>query len=175
MDHMQQLLKKDDLSMSSHSDTVDIAADVRRIASEDVPWVPYALIPNTFLRVLHVDEVNNIVILNFKMPPWTTTPVHGHHCTATAYTLEGEWFYDDLAFQQGDVAYETTVEVHQPITKDKGATLLTTLIGGPGNDKLLEDHNADGTVTLLRTRLFKALERITPEAFAELDFISLVN
>ncbi|MEJ2409681.1 MAG: hypothetical protein P8Y48_10185 [Novosphingobium sp.] len=94
---------------------------------------------------------------------------------ATAFTLEGEWFYDDLCFRQGDIAYETTVEVHQPITRDQGAVLLTTLMGGKGNDKLLEDHNPDGTTTLLRTRLFKACERITPEAYAALDFQSLLN
>ncbi|MBB4641145.1 cupin domain-containing protein [Rhizorhapis suberifaciens] len=148
---------------------------VRRIPSDDVPWLPYALIPNTFFRVLQVDEENNIVVLNFKMPPWTVTPIHGHHCTATAYTLEGEWFYDDLCFREGDVAFETTVEVHQPITREKGAVLLTTLIGGKGNDKLLEDHNADGTTTLLRTRLFKACERITPEAYSALDFEALLG
>jgi hypothetical protein len=155
--------------------TPDAEDMVRRIPSDDVPWLPYARIPNTFFRVLQVDETNNIVVLNFSMPPWTVTPIHGHHCTATAYTLEGEWFYDDLRFGQGDVAFETTVEVHQPITREKGAILLTTLIGGKGNDKLLEDHNPDGTTTLLRTRLFKAVERITPEAYAALDFEALLD
>ena len=57
---------------------------VRRIAADDVPWLPYALIPNTFFRVLQVDTESNIVLLNFKMPPWTVTPVNGHHCSATA-------------------------------------------------------------------------------------------
>ncbi|MWV27102.1 cupin domain-containing protein [Aurantiacibacter rhizosphaerae] len=162
------------MEIVTYADETDVPP-VQQVSSEEIPWLPYQLIPNTFFRVLQVDEVNNIVILNFKMPPWTVTPVHGHHCTATAYTLEGEWFYDDLCFRQGDIAYETTVEVHQPITKDKGAVLLTTLMGGKGNDKLLEDHNPDGTKTLLRTRLFKACERITPEAYAELDFNSLTN
>ena len=148
---------------------------VRRIASSEVAWLPYALIPDTFFRVLQADEDTNTVVLQFKMPPGCTTPVHGHHCTATAFTLEGEWYYDDLAFKAGDLAFETTVEVHQPITKDKGATLLTTLIGGRGNDKLLEDHNPDGTTTLLRTRLFKACERISLEDFEKLDFTSLLN
>ena len=148
---------------------------LQRIASSEVPWLPYALIPDTFFRVLRVDEDTNIVVLQFKMPPDCITPIHGHHCTATAYTLEGEWYYDDLAFKAGDLAFETTVEVHQPITKDKGATLLTTLIGGRGNDKLLEDHNPDGSTTLLRTRLFKACERISLEDFHKLDFASLLN
>lgn len=150
-------------------------APVQRIATDEVPWLPYMLIPETLFRVLQVDEEKNIVVLNFKMPPNTVTPMHSHHCTATAFTLEGEWFYDDLCFRAGDIAFETTLEVHQPVTHDKEAILLTTLIGGKGNDKLLEDHNLDGTTTLLRTRLFKACERITPEAFAALDFEALLN
>lgn len=163
--------------MTEHATIMSQANEdaVHRIASEEVAWLPYHRIPNTFFRVLQVDERANIVILNYRMPAWTTTLVHGHHCTATAYTLEGEWFYDDLCFQKGDVAFETTVEVHQPITRDKGATLLTTLIGGAGNDKLLEDHNPDGSKTLLRTRLFKAVERITPEEYAKLDFDALFD
>jgi anti-sigma factor ChrR (cupin superfamily) len=149
--------------------------DVRRIASSEVPWIDYPLIPGSSWRVLHVDEETNTVILNFRMAPWTKSPVHGHFCTATAYTLEGEWFYDDLSFGPGDVAFETTVEVHQPISREKGATLLTTLMGGRGNDRLLEDHNEDGTTTLLRTRLFKACERISVEDYAKLDFAGLLN
>lgn len=153
----------------------DAAEAIQRVASSEIPWLPYALIPNTFFRVLYVDEINNVVVLNFRMPPWTVTPMHGHHCLATAYTLEGEWFYDDLAFAAGDIAYENTIHVHQPVTREQGATLLTTLIGSPGDDRLLEDHNPDGSTTLLRTRLFKACERITPEAYAQLDFGALLN
>lgn len=162
--------------MSNAASTAPKTLDViQRVASSEVPWLPYALIPNTFFRVLHVDEINNIVIVHFKMPPWTTTPMHGHHCSATAYTLEGEWFYDDLSFGPGDIAYENTVEVHQPVTREKGAMLLTTLIGTRDDDRLLEDHNDDGTTTMLRTRLFKAFERITPEAYAKLDFNAYLN
>lgn len=156
-------------------DDATVAEAVHRIPSSDVPWLPYPRIENSRWRVLHADERTNTVILNFQMAPWTITPVHGHHCTATAYTLEGEWFYDDLAFSAGDIAYEDTTETHQPVTREKGALLLTTLIGGKGNDRLLEDHNDDGTTTLLTTRLFKACERITPEQFAALDFAALLR
>lgn len=158
-----------------HIEPSTAQTQVRLIASDDIDWIPYPLIPNTFFRVLHVDETNNIVILNFKMPPWTKTPVHGHHCTATAYTLEGQWSYDDLDFNRGDLAYETTVEVHQPFTRENGAILLTTLIGGAGNDSLLEDHHEDGTTTLLRTRLFKAFERISLADAEKIDFASLID
>lgn len=154
---------------------IDEAVDVHRIASSEVPWLDYPLIPGSLWRVLHVDEDTNTVILNFRFGPWSKSPVHGHYCTATAYTLEGEWFYDDLSFAVGDVAFETTVGVHQPVAGENGATLLTTLIGGRGNDRLLEDHNEDGSKTLLRTRLFKACERISAEDYAKLDFARLLN
>jgi hypothetical protein len=29
----------------------------------------------------------------------TVTPVRGHHCVATAMTVESEWFYDDMERQ----------------------------------------------------------------------------
>jgi hypothetical protein len=128
--------------------------------------MPYPLIANSFIKVLHVDEASNTVILSYRM---------AHHCVATAMTLEGEWFYDDLCFRKGDIAFESTVEVHQPITKELGATLLTTLIGGVGNDKLLENYNEDGSRTVLRTKLFKAMVRLSPDAFHELDFAALVS
>ncbi|WP_285021459.1 cupin domain-containing protein [Novosphingobium sp. fls2-241-R2A-195] len=145
------------------------------IRSDDIPWLPYGPIPNSEWRVLQVDEEWNIVVMNYRMGPWVTTPVHGHHCAATAYTLEGEWFYDDYRFEAGDIAFEIGEETHQPITKDKGATLLTTLIGGKGNDRLLENHFPDGTTQMLRTRLFKACERLTPEEFAKLDLATLFD
>lgn len=149
--------------------------DLERIASEDIPWLPYGPIAGSEWRVLRVDEERNIVVMNFRMAPWTITPVHTHHCAATAYTLEGEWFYDDYKFSKGDIAFEIRPDAHQPITKDKGATLLTTFIGKRGDDRLIENHNDDGTTTLLRTRMFKACERLTPEQFADVDLESFFD
>jgi len=147
---------------------------IRRIPSIDTPWLPYGLIKDSHFRVLQVDEKDNVVVLNFKMPPGTITPMHGHHCVAMAYTLDGEWCYDDLVFKKGDIAFETTVEVHQPITRDNHAELLTIFFGGKGNDKLIEDHNEDGTRTLLKTGFFKAVERISLAEFKKLDFAKLL-
>ncbi len=151
------------------------AALIRRIESDAVPWLPYQFFEGSFTRVLQVDETNNIVILNQIMGANTVYPRHGHFCTAMAYTLSGAWYYDELVFRHGDVAFETTVEVHQPYTLDEPAELLTVLMGRPEDDRLLEDFLPDGTRLVFRTSFFKALERITPEQAARLDFVALTK
>jgi hypothetical protein len=149
--------------------------EVNRIASDEVPWLSYPLIENSWFKILKVDEINNTVILKFRMGPHVTTPKHGHHCVATAYTISGEWFYEDLEFRAGDIAYECTTDVHQPLTRGQPAELLTTFIGGRGNDCLLEEYGADGRPYMLRTRIFKALEGITQEQLGRLDIAALLG
>jgi len=148
---------------------------LQRIRFDDVPWLPYPRIKDSFFRVLRVEEESNVVVLNFKMPAGTITPVHGHHCVAMAYTLKGEWFYENLDFQAGEMAFETTVETHQPVTHNQPAELLTILFGGKGNDRLIEDHNEDGSTTMLKTKFFKAVERISVEDFMKLDMAALID
>jgi hypothetical protein len=148
--------------------------EVNRIASDEVPWLAYPLIENSLFKILKVDEITNTVILKFRMGPHVTTPKHGHHCVATAYTISGEWFYEDLEFRAGDIAYECTTDVHQPLTREKPAELLTTFIGGRGNDCLLEEYGEDGRPYMLRTRFFKALEGITQDQLARLDLAALL-
>jgi hypothetical protein len=148
--------------------------DVNRIASDELPWLAYPLIENSWFKILKVDEITNTVIFKFRMGPHVTTPKHGHHCVATAYTLSGEWFYEDLQFRAGDIAYESTSDIHQPITREKPAELLTTFIGGRGNDCLLEEYDDHGQSHMLRTRFFKALEGITQEQLGCLDLAALL-
>jgi hypothetical protein len=149
--------------------------EVNRIASEEIPWLDYPLIPTSSFKILKIDELTNTVILKFRMGPHVTTPRHGHHCLATAYTISGEWYYDDLEFRTGDIAYECTSDVHQPLTRGQPAELLTTLIGGRGNDCLIEEYGADGRPYMLRTRFFKALEGITARQLSRLDLASLIG
>lgn len=148
--------------------------DLSRIASDEIPWLPYAMIAGSRFKVLKVDEETNTVILRFNMAPHTVTPRHGHHCVATAYTLSGAWYYDDLEFRAGDVAFEDTIEIHQPLTRDEPAELLTTFIGGRGNDKLIEEFPDEGGSYVLTTRFFKALCGVTPEQLKAIDLKALL-
>ena len=149
--------------------------ELSRIETDTLPWLSYPLIDNSQFKVLKVDEETNTVILKFRMGPNVVTPRHGHHCVATAYTLAGAWYYGDLEFRAGDIAFENTLEVHQPITRDESAELLTTFIGGRDNDRLLEEYADDGSSHVLRTRFFKAMEGISNEQLALLDVQSLIN
>ena len=129
----------------------------------------------TEFRVLKVDETNNIVVLNFRMGPHTVTQRHDHHCTAMAYTLKGQWTYGDSVFEEGDLAFEHPGEVHQPVTRDRGVELLTILIGGRGNRKLLQNYEEDGSTYVLGVRFFKAVERITPAELSAIELSSLLD
>lgn len=149
--------------------------ELSRIPSEEMPWLAYPLIPNSFFKIVKVDEATNTVILRYRMSPRVVTPRHGHHCVATAYTLAGAWYYDDLEFRQGDVAFESTRDIHQPFTRDEPAELLTTFMGGRGNDALIEEYDEQGHSYVLRTRFFKALEGITEQQLQALDLRALIG
>lgn len=149
--------------------------ELSRIASDDLPWLAYPLIAKTSFKIVKVNEATNTVILRFRMSPWTVTPKHRHHCVATAYTLAGAWYYDDLEFRAGDLAFECTSEPHQPVTRDLPAELVTTFIGGRGNDALLEEYDDQGRSRILRTRFFKALEGIDERELRELDLSALID
>lgn len=149
--------------------------ELSRIASDAIPWLAYPLIPNSFFKIVKVDEPTNTVMLRFRMSPHVVTPRHGHHCLATAYTLDGAWYYDDLAFRKGDLAFESTRDVHQPLTRDEPAELFTTFMGGRGNDALIEEYDEQGHSYILRTRFFKALEGITEDELRRLDLSALIG
>jgi hypothetical protein len=149
--------------------------ELSRVDSNAIPWLAYPLIPNSFFKILKVDEDSNTVILRYKMGPNVVTPMHAHHCVATAFTLAGVWYYDDLEFRAGDLAFEKDVKPHQPYTKQEGAELLTTFIGGRGNDVLLEEFPEGGGSYLLRTGFFKALCGITAEQLAAMDLRKLLD
>jgi hypothetical protein len=149
--------------------------DLSRIASDEIPWLAYPLIANSFFKIVKVDEISNTVILRFRMGPHVVTPRHGHHCVATAYTLDGAWYYDGLEFRKGDIAYEDTTMVHQPMTRDEPAELLTTFMGGRGNDALIEEYDEHNNSYILRTRFFKALEGISEQQLRALDLEAIIG
>jgi len=153
----------------------EISEFVNRIESYSTPWLPYGLVKDCKFRVLKADETSNTVILNFLMPPNCTTQLHDHFCTAMAYTIDGEWMYGDQVFSKGDVAFEVPGEVHQPVTGDRGAELLTILFGGPTESRFLRNFEEDGSSYTIGMPFLKAVERITPEALENLDLEALLQ
>lgn len=153
----------------------EISDFVNRIESRNTPWLPYGLVDGCKFRVLKADEDSNTVILNFLMPPNCTTQLHDHFCTAMAYTLEGEWMYGDQVFSRGDVAFEVPGELHQPVTGDQGAELLTILFGGKGEDRFLRNFEEDGSSYCMGMTFLKAVERISPTDLEQIDLDSLLQ
>ena len=153
----------------------DISDFVNRVESDNTPWLPYGLVEGCKFRVLKADAASNTVVLNFLMPPHCTTQLHDHFCTAMAYTLEGEWMYGDQVFSKGDLAFEVPGEVHQPVTGEKGARLLTILFGGPDESRFLKNFEDDGSSYVIGMKFLKAVERITAEELENIDLKSLLE
>ena len=142
---------------------------VGKIDASNIPWIPYGLVEGTEWRVLKADEDNNIVILNFRMPPHCVTQSHDHYCNALAYTVSGEWMYGEQVFRQGDVAYEFPGEVHQPVTGDHSAELLTVMIGRHGEPRFLRNFEEDGSSYAIGINFMKAYEGVTPEEASKIN------
>ncbi|MCY4426081.1 MAG: cupin domain-containing protein [Halieaceae bacterium] len=153
----------------------EISDFVNRIESSNTPWLPYGLVEGCSFRVLKTHEASNTVVLNFLMPPNCTTQLHDHFCTAMAYTLEGEWMYGNQVFKQGDLAFEVPGEIHQPVTGEAGAQLLTILFGGPGENRFLRNFEEDGSSYTIGMPFLKAVEGITPAELEQIDLEALLQ
>jgi hypothetical protein len=69
--------------------------------------------------------------------------MHEHLCTAIAYTLHGDWAYGDIKLHKGSLAFETPGSTHAPSTGDTGFSVITVLIGAPGQEALLRSQDPD--------------------------------
>ncbi|MCZ6831497.1 MAG: cupin domain-containing protein, partial [Gammaproteobacteria bacterium] len=59
-----------------------------------------------FAKVLKVDEARDRVVVKIRFEAGSRLPRHIHHCRAVAYTMSGEWAYDEGSFKPGDTAFE---------------------------------------------------------------------
>lgn len=101
------------------SDAISIIND------DDQDYIPSPF-PDTdgvFFKVLKADEENNRVVMKFKFAANSALPRHRHHCRAVAYTISGEWEYEEGQFKQGHVAYEGVGNDHTASSKT-GAELF---------------------------------------------------
>ena len=83
-----------------------LSTTIIRDGLEEIPL----LVPDTegvWIKVLKADEEQGRVIVKTRFEPGGHMPRHTHHCQAVAYTLSGEWDYDNGRFGPGDIAYET--------------------------------------------------------------------
>ena len=125
------------------------------IRPDEKPWWPLPLAEGAFVKVLKVDPARNHVVFQFRFEPGCELPKHYHHARAVAYTMAGEWEYEEGKFRPGDVAYEEEGNLHTP-RSDTGAELLIIFDGdGP---KLIDNYMPDGRVLTFDVETFRLLE-----------------
>lgn len=125
-----------------------------------------------FAKVLKVDEARDRVVVKIRFEAGSRLPRHIHHCRAVAYTMSGEWAYDEGSFKPGDTAFELEGNEHTAWS-DTGAELFIVFDGV--NGRYLDNFLEDGTVIRLDLPYFKAMEGLTQAQADQLDLASLVE
>ena len=144
------------------------------IVTEPRDWLPLAL-PGTegvSIKVYKVDEVNRTVVLKVGFAPGARMPRHQHHCRAIAYTISGQWAYDEGSFAPGDLAYEMFGNDHVPYS-DAGTEMFITFMSD--NGEFLDNDLPDGSTLHLGLPWFKALEGVTLEQYQKIDQMAFVQ
>ncbi|PLW83306.1 hypothetical protein CWI75_07865 [Kineobactrum sediminis] len=131
-----------DLSPGTKWPMVQLPDDIF-IHSEDRPWVAMGEFGGSYVKVLHADKTNNIAVFLYQLSPNSVFPMHEHLCTAIAYTLQGDWAYGDIELHKGSFAFETPGSTHAPTTGDTGFTVMTVLIGSPGQEAILRSQDPE--------------------------------
>jgi len=138
------------------------------INDDTQPYLPLP-IPGSegmYFKVLKADERHNRVVMKFKFDADTRLPRHVHHCRAIAYTIAGEWEYDEGAFKTGHVAYEEVGNDHTPLS-NTGAELFLFFDSDDG--RFLDNYLECGTVLRLGMSFFKAYEGVSAEEAANIN------
>lgn len=113
------------------------------VHGENRPWVAMGEFGGSYVKVLHADKETNIAVFLYQLAPNSTFPMHEHLCTAIAYTLHGDWAYGDIDLHKGSLAFETPGSTHAPTTGDTGFTVITVLIGAPGQEAILRSQDPE--------------------------------
>lgn len=136
----------------------------RVVTDESRPWLPLAGEGQNFMKIVSVDEKLKQVVLIVKFGPNAVYPRHVHKASAVAYTIEGEWEYEEGVLPKGAWAIEPPGTDHLPVVSAQGATILAILKSD--NDEFVEVPLPDGTVVRQDLAYFKRLYGMTPEQAA---------
>ncbi len=136
----------------------------RVLQADDRPWLPMDGEGENYMKIVNVDEVNKQVTMIVKFAPNAIYPSHLHRAGAVAYTLEGEWEYEEGTLPVGSWAFEPPGTEHLPVVSEKGATILAVLTSA--DDRFVEVPLPDGGVLVQDLAYFKRLYNMTPEQAA---------
>lgn len=133
----------------------------RVVSDSDRPWLPIDASGENLMKIVSVDEDRRQVVLIVKFAPNSVYPKHLHLAGAVAYTIEGEWEYEEGVLDKGAWAIEPPGTDHTPLISDKGATILAVLTSD--SDIFVEVFLDDGTKIVQDIEYFKKLYEMTPE------------
>lgn len=139
------------------------------IQPADRPWLQF---PGSTvdMKILHVDVERNIAVVVTRFAPGGNGGRHLHLCEAIAYTVSGEWAYEEGSLPVGAVAIEPYGSIHTPISQH-GSDAFVVFVGtGPDMvQELDDDGNVIGTTTIEH---FQRLYEMTPEEAYSVGLIS---
>lgn len=133
----------------------------RVLQDSDRPWLPIDADGENFMKIISVDEARKQVVLIVKFAPNAIYPKHLHNATAVAYTLEGEWEYEEGVLKQGTWGIEPPGTEHTPIVSPQGATILAVMTSD--SDEFVEIPFEDGTSFKQDFAYWKRMYEMTPE------------
>lgn len=116
----------------------------RVIEDKSRPWLPMDGQEGNAFKILSVSEEPNQVVMVVRFAPNALYPRHVHKCRAVAYTVEGQWEYDEGVLPAGSCAIEPPDSDHEPRISAQGATIFAVLTSD--DDNFVEVPMADGTV-----------------------------
>jgi quercetin dioxygenase-like cupin family protein len=133
----------------------------RIIHADDRPWLQIDPATENFFKIISVDEAMKQVVMIVKFAPNAIYPKHLHNSMAVAYTLEGEWEYEEGVLPVGSFAIEPPGTVHTPTVSSKGVTILAVLTAT--TDNFVEVPMEDGSTFVQDLAYWKALHAMTAE------------
>lgn len=116
------------------------------IRDEERPWVEMKGLGynGSYIKVLYADPETNTVAFLYNMAPGQAFPIHEHRCRVLAYTLEGEWWYDErTTLNKGTTIFEEVGSTHFPQSSDKGFKAFVVLLGQPGENVLIRRQDPE--------------------------------
>lgn len=151
--------------------TVD-SMSILRDGNQNYLPIPLPGAEGVHVKVLKADVEKDRVVVKIKFEPGSSLPRHIHYCRAIAYTVKGQWAYDEGSFTVGEVAWEEEGNDHTPWS-DEGAELFIVFDGK--NGRYLDNILPDGTVVKLDMPFLKAYEGLSLAEAEAVDVFSLVE
>jgi hypothetical protein len=151
---------------------INESMSIMRDGEQDYLPIPLPGAEGVYVKILKADADMDRVVVKIKFDAGSRMPRHYHYCRAIAYTISGNWAYDEGSFAPGESAWEDEGNDHTPWS-DEGAELFIVFDGKDG--RYLDNILPDGTIVKLDMPFFKAFEGLTLAEAAQVDAQSLVE